>query len=152
MATVTFREAERNDAIWFAEHLREADRREIIASTGQYPLVGLTASIAMGNALTGELDGEPAALIGMPIISSLPVTGVPWMMGTDKIEEHPVPVARASAEIVERWGETVALMVNYVDSRNRRAVEWLQWLGFTIEEARPYGPFDVPFHRFFKVS
>lgn len=152
MARVAFRGATIDDAVWMAPRLREADRRELIAHTGQHPEGVLRASVAMGGALTGEIDGVPAAIIGCPMVNALPRTGRPWMMGTDLIDEHPVPVGIASREKVEEWKGQVDLMVNYVDSRNRKAVKWLSWLGFTIEEARPLGPFEVPFHRFHWVS
>lgn len=152
MGVVTFRPATEADARWMSPRLRKADRRELIASTGQPPSVTLAMSVAMGDALTGEIDGVPAAILGMPLTSHLPVTGCPWMVGTDDLEKHRVPVARASREVTDEWKKNVHLMVNYVDSRNRQAKVWLRWLGFTLEDARPYGPYGVPFHRFFWVS
>jgi hypothetical protein len=37
---------------------------------------------------------------------------------------------------------------NHVDARNRRALRWLGWLGFTIEAPAPWGVEGRPFHRF----
>ena len=39
-------------------------------------------------------------------------------------------------------------MFNYVDARHTDAIRWLKWLGFTLHPATPYGPFDLPFHKF----
>jgi hypothetical protein len=145
---IEFREGTREDASWFAERLREADRREIIASTGQHPLVTLMTSQALGNCYVAEHDGVPVAIFGMPIVTRLPRVGVPWLLGTDDLDKVRMAFGRESLEVVETWKEEVDEMVNYVDSRNRISVKWLQWLGFVVEEAVPHGPYGVPFHKF----
>ena len=66
MGTVSFRPATQDDARWMSPRLRKADRQELIASTGNPPSLTLAMSVAMGNAMTGEIDGVPAALLGMP--------------------------------------------------------------------------------------
>lgn len=149
--TVSFRSASAEDAKWFAPRLRAADRQEIIAATGETPDLTLRASVAMGDAMVGMVDDEPVALLGFPMMSLLPTTIRPWMVGTDQVEAHDRAVARASYEMVNLHRRRCDVMVNHVDGRNLKAIKWLGWLGFTIEEARPHGPYGVPFHRFFWV-
>ena len=40
------------------------------------------------------------------------------------------------------------LLQNHVDARNTEAVRWLGWLGFEMDPALPFGPDQLPFHRF----
>lgn len=145
---IEFREGTRDDAIWFAGRLREADKRELIASSGQDPIVMLMASQAMGNCFVAEHEGVPVAIFGLPIVSQLPKVGIPWLLGTDKLDDLRISFGLESIHMVELWREQVDQMVNFVDSRNRKSIEWLQWLGFDVEEAVPHGPYGVPFHRF----
>jgi hypothetical protein len=145
---IEIREATQQDAVWFATRLRAADKREVIAATGKSPIVALMASVAMGNSFVAEHDGEPVAVFGLPIISHLPRFGVPWLMGTDTLDDISVTFGRTSVDIIESWMEQVDEMANYVDSRHYRAVKWLQWLGFSMGEAEPHGPYGVPFRRF----
>jgi len=145
---IDFRNPIPEDVNWLAERLREHDRKELIASTGQDPAVALAASMALGSCLVVECDREPVAVLGLPVVSQLPRTGVPWMLGTDWLDDHPAVFGRYSSTIVESWMSRVDRMVNYVDSRNRKAVDWLSWLGFDIEDAEPHGPYGVPFHKF----
>jgi hypothetical protein len=39
------------------------------------------------------------------------------------------------------------LLVTFVHPDYRRAVRWLQWLGFTIGPLHPVGRLNTPFHR-----
>lgn len=145
---IVFRQPIPGDVSWIASRLREADRRELIASTGEDPAVALAASMALGSCLVAECDREPVAVLGLPVISLLPKTGIPWMVGTDWLDEHPAVFGRYSSVIIDNWMSRVDRMSNYVDSRNVKAIDWLSWLGFDIEEAEPHGPYGVPFHKF----
>lgn len=145
---IHIRGVQAEDVPWMAARLRASDRQELIASTGEEPVIGLAASAKMGNCWVAEYEGVPVAMFGLPIVSQLPVTGLPWMMGTDWLDENKLTFGRVSVDVVEGWKASVGYMVNHVDSRNRAAVEWLSWLGFDIEEAVPFGPYGVPFHKF----
>lgn len=145
---ILIRDVQIEDVPWMAARLRKLDRQELIASTGQDPVVALAASAKMGNCWVAEYEGEPVAILGLPVVSQLPVTGIPWMLGTDWLDENGLTFGRVSVDIVGGWMDSVDYMVNHVDSRNRKAVEWLEWLGFDIEEAVPFGPYGVPFHKF----
>ena len=145
---IEIREATQRDAVWFAPRLRRSDRLEVIASTGRAPIVALMASVAMGNSFVAEHEGEPVAVFGMPIISHLPRFGIPWLMGTDKLDDIKLTFGMTSRRIVDGWMEQADVMENFVDSRHYKAVNWLEWLGFDMSEAIPHGPYGVPFHRF----
>ena len=50
--------------------------------------------------------------------------------------------------MVDGWRQEFPYMFNYVDVRHKEAIRWLKWLGFTLNEPTPYGPFGLPFHKF----
>lgn len=144
--------AQKGDALQYADQLRECDKLEIYASTGMDTASALAASVGMGNAFIAFIDGEFTALFGCPTTSSLPRTGRPWMVGSKVLDRNPTTVGVHNRLFVQQWQDQHDLLVNHVDARNKKAIAWLTWLGFTLEASRPHGPFNVPFHRFFWVS
>lgn len=75
-------------------------------------------------------------------------TGIPWMIGTALLDRHARTLMIRSRRHLGTMMKGFDRLENYVDSRNRKAVRWLAWLGFTMLPAVPMGPFGVPFHRF----
>ena len=134
---------------FIADHMREADVEEVWASAQLQPLEALRLSVMVSEqALTGTADGEPICIFGCGRKSLLDTTGIPWLLGTDKIDRHAKGFMQRNKTIIKEWMERYELLENWVDSRNTKSVAWLRWLGFEIQEASPYGAFGLPFHHF----
>lgn len=149
MARIQIRPATADDVTFLAPRLRAADRFEVLASTGLDPARSLQLAFELSDQVwTGTADGVPGAMFGVSSMDPLTGAGVPWLLGSDLVEENAIAFLRASRRIVDGMRQEYTLLENYVDARNVASIGWLQWLGFDIHEQAPFGPFGVPFHRF----
>lgn len=145
---IEFVPALRDHARALAPRLRDADREEVKAQSGLAPGAALLASVAMGNATAALEDGVVIALFGCPRWSVLGEGGVPWMLGCNRVLEIPTVVLRHNKRFVEQWRSEFAYLSNHVDARNEVSIRWLRWLGFTIHDPAPHGPYGMAFHKF----
>lgn len=137
-----------------AAFMREDDVAEVWASSHRSPeeALKLSALASRDTARAGLVDGIPACVFGVGQATILSLKGSPWLLGTDELPKHARAFLRMSKAYVERIRQEYHLLENYVDARNKHAIRWLKWLGFEFEEAKPFGPDRVPFHRFFMVK
>jgi hypothetical protein len=69
-----------------------------------------------------------------------PDVGVPWMLCARYVDEiPPVAVARISRAVIGQMFKDTPILFNLVHNKNRRAVQFLSWLGFTVHD-QPAGP------------
>lgn len=142
MVDIAIREATTADAVHLAPLMREADRDEVYAASGMSPLAGLLASMQGGQeSWSGLVDGNLTVLFGLK-------DNKPWLLGSDGVASIPVPFLRRSRSVVAVWRDRYGRIGNHVDARNHVSVAWLQWLGFEIGVAEPYGFRRLPFHPF----
>lgn len=128
-------------------YLRRADVDEIWASCGLRPEIAVAYSVAMSNpGWAVELAGRPVAVFGAQTVSG--GVGVPWLVGTGDIEEHPIHFYRISKKLVAEMKERFNYMENWTDARNVLSIRWLEWSGFTVEPSEPWGAAGLQFHRF----
>ena len=126
---------------------RQADREEMLACASA--TVAECLCVGLGQSLRAwviESGGMPLAAVG-DALAGIGI-GVPWMVTTDHIASDPRGFLRASKAVLAEMLQRHHQLINYVDARNVAAVRWLAWLGFTIDEAVPYGPQGLPFHKF----
>lgn len=87
---------------------------------------------------------RPAAIFGHV---RHPTHAVPWMVACTAVELFPIPFLRCT----RRYLDSLPMFLeNAVDARNVKTIEWLRWLGFTIEEPEPLGIHGELFHRFWR--
>lgn len=130
-------------------HVRIADRHEVMASSGLPMEAALPDSVKRSDMVwAGMVDDKVACIFGVAGASILSTTGYPWLLGTDLIEQHAKAFLRRNRAMVKVMLERYPYLTNYVDVRNATAISWLQWLGFTILPAEPYGMYRMPFHPF----
>lgn len=144
------RSAAIQDVSFIAKNIREADRQEVWAASHMTPFQALKISFLISRDIvfTGLADGVPVCIFGVKPPSMLGTVAVPWLIGTDDIPLHSRTFLRESKKFVEGLKERFPVMENYVDARNVEAVRWLQWVGFSVYYPKPYGPDNLPFHRF----
>jgi hypothetical protein len=127
-----------------------ADRDEVAAACGMGPYRALKDSLAKSVAAwTGLVDDKPVVMWGVTPIDILAGIGSPWLLGTDTIRECPITFLRFNRKYVPQMLGMFPVLVNYVDARHERAIRWLKWLGFRIEDNPvPYGMWGMDFFRF----
>lgn len=130
---------------------RPADVAEMAALGFDFE-TALRASVERSHwTATGILDGRPLCLFGVAPGSLLSGVGVPWMLGTRRMEQRAVqlPFLRASRRVVAAMLATYPVLTNVVDARNTLAIGWLRWLGFEFDPA-PVAVRGQQFHIFRK--
>lgn len=138
--------------LWVGAHAREADRAECWAADRSSVTASLQRALPnSAKAWTGLVHGVPACVFGVAPASLLTGVGVPWMLGTDRLEQAERPLVRLSRPTLDVMHALFPRLVNFVDNRNERAMRWLAWLGFTLSDPVPMGPDGLPFRRFERV-
>jgi len=128
-------------------HVRAADKDEF-AALDRSPEEALRFSLwASLVAWTGTVDGVPVCMFGV-CPGGNEMEGRPWMIGTEDLDAFAVIFLRRCRLQVARMLQVRPVLVNYVSAENTRAIEWLTWLGFTIEAPIPCEPRGALFHRF----
>ena len=132
-----------------AKYIRPSDRQEVKA-TVSYPIKkAVRACVAFSSYSRAALaDGQLGLLWGVGPVSLLAGTGSPWMLATPLIEEYPVMFLKACKKELEVIKSHYPILENHIDVRSEASIEWLKWLGFTIEDPAPWGWQGLPFHRF----
>lgn len=138
-------------ALRVAEDMRECDRQEVRATSGDSPGVALLRSMkgSVWSYACLDKDWVPFAIFGLSDL--MPGVGCPWMLATDRLAANSRWFLRATISVVASMHERHPLLVNYVDARNTASIRWLEWAGFKIHPAMPYGVEGLPFHLFTKV-
>lgn len=130
-------------------HVRQADVDEFLATNGWSPRRVLETGLRTSTfACAGLINGEVVTIFGVAPASMIGGNGIPWLVGTDALEKYQRTFLRRCGKVVNAMLAVYPYLENYVDARNNAARVWLHWLGFTLEEPKPYGIHSLPFHRF----
>jgi hypothetical protein len=124
--------------------IRQSDIDEL-AAIGKTPeeciRLGILSSF---DAAMITINDEPAGVVGVINYGEFNLI---WACFCTVIERHPIPFLRAC----KRWLKDKGPLLNYVDARQSRTIEWLQWIGFSVDpEPVPYGLQGEPFHKFWR--
>jgi hypothetical protein len=134
-------------AIRMAPWMRAEDEAEIMASHGHKPLEGLQASLKQSAvARTVMYQGEIAAIFGVAMADGLAGHGSVWLLSSELVEEVPLLFLRRSKKELRKLQAPWPILTNFVDARYKRAVRWVEWLGFEVGEPVPFGVAGLPFH------
>lgn len=116
---------------------------------------GLTKSYAPK---VGMYNGLPVCMYGVIHLTLLSRIGIPWMLASDYFynlvsqTKHARFFLKGSKEYIKQIKSENALLISYVDKRNKKSLKWLKWLGFEIGPEQFYGPDKLPFHVVFMVN
>ncbi len=126
---ISFQEATLDDGLTILSNLRFHERRTL-------DKLGVDAVELLDRALRNEfpsfvcmVDGEPAAIFGGHSETLLGECRL-WMLTTPLIEQHQVPLLRASKRFVKWMAAHYGPVVGMVDSEFEKSRAWLRWLGF----------------------
>lgn len=150
--SVSFRHYSSDDAAVIVAGMRSADREECIAVLGRMPDAASLDRMARRsfNMTTAEVDGVPAAIYGVNRVCILSFSGIPWLLGTDDIlKPHAMRalIEHGRRELL-RIAADFSDLSNTVSSRNRRAIRWLEYVGFTVDRHSPIVVRGVTFFPF----
>lgn len=130
-------------------HVRQADVDEFLATNGWSPRRVLETGLKTSTfCCAGIINGKVVTIFGVAPASMIGGSGIPWLVGTDALEKYQRTFLRRCGKVVNAMLTVYPYLENYVDARNNAARVWLHWLGFTLEEPKPYGIHSLPFHRF----
>jgi len=146
------RPSELYDCHYIAENIREDDRREILAFSGEEPLEAMVSGFIHSDSPRTVLVGDtPVAMFGSGPVE--PRVGSVWLLGTDGIEDISIQFLRESKYWLEHLYENYDLLFNYVDERNTVHIKWLKWLGFKfINRHEKFGVEKRPFFEFVRIN
>lgn len=144
--------AVRKDVYPLARNMREEDVFEAKMLFDMSPLQAAKYSFKnSAKAFTIRVDGVVAAMYGVNPSSALTDYGIIWMLSTKLVDKHPLHVVRylkpKLLELCEGYDE----VYNFVSARNVKMINYLQSLGFMVDEAEKSGVYGQPFRRFHKV-
>ena len=131
--------------------VRQADIDEFAAGYSRTPEAAMRTGLKVSShCWAGIWEGKVVAIAGLRPTSFLGDYANPWMVGTRDLERPEVrrQFLELSKSVLSYMLSLYPHLENWVDCRNRMAVRWLKWLGFTIYPAEAHGPQGMPFHRF----
>ena len=141
--------ASEEHALELARNIRKEDAAELWASAKETPTRAILKSVKRSEeCLAGLVDGRVVCVFGVVPYSFLSNTGIIWMLATPELEVHARAFLRRNKTWIAGVRQKFPRLINVVDARNTVAVKWLKWLGFTVKEPMPMGPFRLPFHSF----
>ena len=132
-------------------NVRDMDRREIYLLSTLDPGRAIRATVANAeSAVAGYYGGKLACVFGVNRQSLLSDVGVPWLIGSPVVDDIPISFLRHSRQYYLRLVASFPQMENWVLAENVKAVQWLSWLGFDMDEPAPFGVLGAKFIRFTK--
>lgn len=142
--------ATKEHAIEMAGKLRRADVEELKAVGKHNATKALIDSLDISvSAWTGIYDGKPAFIFGVADCPNHEKVGIPWMMGTPALDKCAKEFIKINPKYINYMRKRYNILINFVDVRNKRAIRWLEWLGFEMSDPKPYGVNNMPFMQFY---
>ena len=146
------RQATLADCIKLAPNLREADKEELLLSSGEEPLEALISSLQAStefNAIIND-QGQVIGLFGVATVDE--DLGTPWLLGSDAIKDISKEFMCGSLAWIERVQDKYSILFNYVHEKNKVAIKWLRKLGFVfVQRIDDFGEGQAPFYEFVRI-
>lgn len=134
-----------------AGKVRDADVLEYKRCSGKCVYETLTDSVELWEKSWAGYVGDEIVLLAGLSSETIDgkVYGVPWMVATDRLNTISSGFLKACKPAIEDMKKDVDFLVNFIDVENTVAMNWLEWLGFDIqEESQPHGVSQMPFKMF----
>jgi hypothetical protein len=131
-----------------ATHLRKEDFDEVFALTGKSPHLALMEDWEMSSRrwIIFNKQAQAVAVLGVRPLYQFSDEGDLWLLGTDGLNKISKFFLKISKPILEEMKGGFKTLVGYIDARYEKTIRWMKWMGFTIEEAEPFGVMGLPFH------
>lgn len=145
---IIVRRSQRSDVDYLKSRLRQSDVDEVMASNGHTPEEALKLSLDKSIWAATVQNGHPLAMFGINPESILGSRAIVWMLASDDLKTIERRFIRNSKKFIKMMLEYYSYLYNYVDNRNEKSIEWLQYCGADIREPAPYGKAGLPFRYF----
>ncbi len=141
-----------SDAYLLAPDLRQADKDEIYASTGDAPIQALVEGVQCSDQCLTIWDRDrPLGMFGLAHHEALPGVGLVWMVATDALPTIIRDFVRQTPLYLSLFHSSYRVLGNFVDERNAVHIKWLKRVGFTFINRHPKFGFEGrPFLEFCK--
>lgn len=121
---------------FLADTMRPADMVEV-GALGKSPRRALDAALSSSLwALTALEDDVPVAMLGVTPKNMLASTGVPWMLGSDRIYDNARALVILVPSVVALMHDTFRTLENAVSVDNARAISFLRHWGWHVGEEK----------------
>lgn len=135
------------DVIDLQNRLRKQDKEEVKALISVDDKKALEMCFCESDEVySAKQDNQVVCMFGISKNST--GNGVPWLLGSDLVNDIPITFIRESRKYVKEFLNKYGYLENYVDIRNGLSIQWLKWLGFKLEEPKPHGIEQRLFSRF----
>lgn len=140
------------DAFYIAPRMREADRQEVLAASGQSPFGALVHGAQVTKTLYTVVDdrGYPCAMFG--VVPGNNGHGSVWLLGTDALTRGKMrkQFVHHSEDWLSNLQSQYSVLSNVIDERNTVHIDWLKRMGFQFThrferygyEGRPFLYFE----------
>ena len=131
--------------------LREADKKEIKALTGEEPWKAIKETIVQSNIVfTIEEAGEPVGLYALAIEKH--GANIVALLGNDRLNNYPVQLVRHLKQVADNWNQYYGCLFNFIDARRSQDFKFLRTLGFNILDQKKFyfDDEDHPFYFFYR--
>ena len=134
----------------------QVDIDEVYAAHGVNPRDAVRSSVLSSDRLVCYFDDDILLGIG-GVGTTINGDGIPWLLSTNYLQTWKRKNLRSFLKSTRSWiehmNEIYPYMHNYVDSRNKESIVWLEHLGFNLTETiQNYGHSKIPFIKFIKYS
>lgn len=148
---IEIRPSKGEDAVYLGSRLRTEDLAEIVASTGEKPVMALSRGfLASKPCWTVLYRGEPSAMFGVvpsENVGDVVRVGRVWFLGSDRVRLWGKSFCRFTALWLERMGQSFDVLGCVIDQRQVAHIRWLKSVGFKhIRIHQHYGRLQLPFH------
>lgn len=144
------RRAVPEDAAALAAVIRREEAFKILDADGCGVEKAILDSITRSaEAWVWEVDGEPACMVGIVMRSIIAGPALGWLFTTQAVERHKRTFWVGSKRMLDQMLATYGRIEGHCDARFLSSVQWLERLGFTLDE-EPMDFMGVPFRHFSK--
>jgi hypothetical protein len=117
--------------------LRQEDIQEItLASTFKCPTQALLASICYSDYTNVVYCLDTQTVIMYFGCAYYEGCGVPWMVATDAIYKYQKSLLKEAKDIVDDMLDDYGTLMNTVDKRNTKHIQWLKWMNFKFDKTK----------------
>lgn len=146
---IIVRRSTKSDVEYLKNHLKQSDIDEIFASNNLTPEEALKDGLKNSIFCCTVLNDNPIMIFGVVPETILGNKGIVWMLSSSELMKIQRRFLRHSRYFIDMMLEYYAYLYNYIDSRSKESIAWLEFCGAVIEKPAPYGVEGKLFHYFY---